>query len=260
MLALVKILDVRFSSRRLIGDYGYPYDPANERDVAAVERKLEFSIAWFADPIYHGSYPASMREQLGDRLPTFTPEEISSIQGSNDFYGMNHYCSHFVRSREPAAPLPTDIEGNLDCLFFDINGTPIGPETQSPWLRPNPAGFRKLLNWISERYGYPRILVTEFGTCIKGENDLEFPRILDDEFRCEYFRGYIEAMAQAAAQDGVNVIGALCWSLEDNFEWSEGFETRFGVCYVDYKGGQKRHPKKSAREVEEIFKSYMGKL
>lgn len=45
-------------------------------------------------------------------------------------------------------------------------------------------------------------------------------------YRCEYFRTYIEAMAQAVAQDGVNIFGALCWSLLDNFEWSEGYQTR----------------------------------
>lgn len=38
----------------------------------------------------------------------------------------------------------------------------------------------------------------------------------------------------------------------------QGYETRFGVCYVDYENGQVRHPKKSAREVKEIFEKYMG--
>lgn len=168
-----------------------------------------------------------MRAQLGSRLPEFTAEEISCIKGSNDFYGMNHYCSHFIKSLAPAPAAETDVEGNLECLFFDIDGNAVGPETQSPWLRPNPAGFRKLLSWISERYNYPPIMVTEFGTSIKGENDLTYPKILDDEFRCEYFRNYIRAMAEAVAQDGVNAIGALCWSLMDNYEWSGKFNSLF---------------------------------
>jgi beta-glucosidase len=44
-----------------------------------------------------------------------------------------------------------------------------------------------------------------------------------------------------------------------NFEWAEGYETRFGVTYVDYKGGQKRHPKKSAKEIGKIFDKYIKK-
>lgn len=44
-----------------------------------------------------------------------------------------------------------------------------------------------------------------------------------------------------------------------NFEWAEGYETRFGVTYVDYEGGQKRHLKKSAREISKIFEKYIKK-
>ena len=32
----------------------------------------------------------------------------------------------------------------------------------------------------------------------------------------------------------------------DNFEWADGYETRFGVTYVDY-ATQKRYPKESAK-------------
>lgn len=45
-----------------------------------------------------------------------------------------------------------------------------------------------------------------------------------------------------------------------NFEWAEGYETRFGVTYVDYANGQKRYPKKSALELKKIFDQYIGKV
>ncbi|KAG9880984.1 putative beta-glucosidase, partial [Aureobasidium melanogenum] len=57
----------------LNGDWVEPWDPEDPKDIEACQRKLEFSIAWFADPVYHGDYPQSMRKQLGDRLPKFTP-------------------------------------------------------------------------------------------------------------------------------------------------------------------------------------------
>lgn len=44
-----------------------------------------------------------------------------------------------------------------------------------------------------------------------------------------------------------------------NFEWAEGYETRFGVTYVDYENGQTRHPKKSALVLKDIFAQYIGK-
>jgi beta-glucosidase len=76
-----------------------------------------------------------------------------------------------------------------------------------------PLGFRKLIKWLSDRYGGPTFYVTENGTSLKGENDLPLEQLLDDEFRCEYFRGYIGALADAHTLDGVDVRGYSAWSL-----------------------------------------------
>ncbi|GAB7366168.1 hypothetical protein MBLNU230_g7730t1 [Neophaeotheca triangularis] len=260
--AAVKVYREEFKERdggqigiTLNGDWVEPWDPNDPEDVEACERKLEFSIAWFADPVYKGDYPASMRKQLGDRLPSFTEEERALVQGSNDFYGMNHYCANYIKHRT-GTPEPEDFLGNLESLLENKDGQAIGPETQSPWLRPNPPGFRKLMKWISERYGGPPIYVTENGTSLKGENDMPRDQILSDEFRVEYFRGYINAMAEARTFDHVDVRGYMAWSLMDNFEWAEGYETRFGVTYVDY-SDQTRYPKKSAKEIGPMFDALM---
>ncbi|KAK5558312.1 hypothetical protein LTR46_003561 [Exophiala xenobiotica] len=247
----------------LNGDWAEPWDPDDEQDRIACDRKIEFSICWFADPVYFGRYPESMVKQLGSRLPTFTDEESKLLAGSNDFYGMNHYCANYIRHRdgwEEAEVDPHDFSGNLDILMEDKQGNIIGPETQSLWLRPHAPGFRKLMKWLSDRYGRPKIYVTENGTSIKGENDLSMEDILQDDFRLEYFRSYITAMAEAVAEDGCDCRGYMAWSLMDNFEWAEGYETRFGVTYVDYENGQKRYPKKSALELKNIFDQYVGKV
>ena len=44
-----------------------------------------------------------------------------------------------------------------------------------------------------------------------------------------------------------------------NFEWAEGYETRFGVTFVDYKNGQARFPKKSAKTIGQLFASLLEK-
>jgi beta-glucosidase len=51
----------------------------------------------------------------------------------------------------------------------------------------------------------------------------------------------------------------LLTCLCSNFEWAEGYETRFGVTFVDYEGGQKRYPKKSAKEIGKIFEKLIEK-
>ncbi|PYH45662.1 glycoside hydrolase family 1 protein [Aspergillus saccharolyticus JOP 1030-1] len=263
--AAVKVYREEFKGRdggeigiTLNGDWAEPWDPSSPADIEACTRKIEFAISWFADPIYHGKYPDSMVQQLGDRLPRWTPEELALVHGSNDFYGMNHYCANYIKAKT-GEPDPTDTAGNLEILLQNKAGEWIGPETQSAWLRPCAAGFRKLLKWLSDRYGRPKIYVTENGTSLKGENDLPVEELLRDEFRVQYFRDYIAAMADAYTLDGVDVRAYMAWSLMDNFEWAEGYETRFGVTYVDYENGQKRIPKESAKQIGKIFEQYIGK-
>ena len=48
-----------------------------------------------------------------------------------------------------------------------------------------------------------------------------------------------------AIEAGVNVKGYFVWSLMDMFSWTNGYNKRYGLFYVDYET-QKRYPKASA--------------
>lgn len=59
---------------------------------------MEFWISWYADPIYlTGDYPACMKEQLGDRLPKFTPEQSKLVRGSSDCKFLTPERDRFAR-------------------------------------------------------------------------------------------------------------------------------------------------------------------
>ena len=50
---------------------------------------------------------------------------------------------------------------------------------------------------------------------------------------------------RAAVAEGMSLKGNFVWSAMDNFEWTDGNGTRFGIVYVDF-NTQKRIPKLSA--------------
>ena len=49
----------------------------------------------------------------------------------------------------------------------------------------------------------------------------------------------------SAIEQGADVRGYIVWSLLDNFEWSFGYDKRFGLVHVDYDTLERR-PKNSA--------------
>jgi len=76
------------------------------------------------------------------------------------------------------------------------------------------------------------IYVTENGW---GDQNLTIEEgALNDIDRCNYYREYIGNVSLAVHEDGVDVGGYFAWSLMDNFEWADGYTTRFGLTYVDY--------------------------
>eukprot|EP00624_Nannochloropsis_granulata_P003078 evm.model.NODE_25690_length_16931_cov_16.617329.2 len=231
-------------------DWAEPFTSSQE-DKDAATRYLEFQLSWYADPVFFGTYPASMVALVGDRLPKFTAEESAQLKGSWDFFGLNHYTSTYVRKPDFPAPLP-GMGGSWGADSYtaqtatSIDGVQIGALADSGWLHVVPWGFRKMLNWVAERYGNPGIYVTENGCDVPNESQLTLAEALDDQFRIDFYKGYLGNMAEAI-KDGVKVNGYFAWSLLDNFEWADGYSKRFGLHYVDYTDNLKRYKKASAK-------------
>jgi beta-glucosidase len=136
----------------LNGDWCEPYSATDKEGTPfskvltiAAQRRLEFWIGHYADPVYlTGDYPACMRVQLGSRLPTFMPEESTLLKGSSDFYGMNTYTSDYIKDRT-TPPDPQDYMGNVEITKIGPDGTEMGPQAESFWLQDGP--FPQEDNW-----------------------------------------------------------------------------------------------------------------
>eukprot|EP00249_Psilotum_nudum_P032012 c47105_g1_i1 orf=277-1869(+) len=229
------------------------------QDRDAAQRRVEFQLGWFLDPIYFGDYPAVMRKEVGDRLPQFSPEDISLLRGSLDFVGINHYTTRFATT--PPEPKPTQrdyMDDQRVLLSAEVNGKCIGQRAASDWLFVVPWGLQKELMWITERYNKPPIFVTENGMDQEDSQETPLDEFINDNMRVQFFRDYLSSVVRAI-REGADVRGYFVWSFLDNFEWSMGYTKRFGIFYVDYADNQKRYAKLSAMWFSKFLKKYLSK-
>jgi beta-glucosidase len=94
---------------------------------------------------------------------------------------------------------------------------------------------------IHRDYDLP-IYITESG-CSYATGPEANGRVPDKD-RVDYYNGYVGQVGRAI-DEGADVRGYFAWTLLDNFEWTFGFNQRFGIIYCDFKHGQKRFVKDS---------------
>ncbi|KAK9794356.1 hypothetical protein WJX73_002180 [Symbiochloris irregularis] len=224
-------------------NWGEPMTNSRE-DLEASQRYLDFNLGVYADPCFLGDYPSSVRKAVPS-LPHFTTEQKAALKKSVDYFALNHYTTNWVSASDSGLQKASTT--------YVRDGAPIGPQADSEWLYVVPWGMRRLLNYVNKRYHHPAIYITESGVDVPNENSMPFPDVLQDDFRIDYYREYIENAVLAATVDGVDVRAYFAWSILDNFEWADGYSKRFGITYVDYKNGLKRTPKQSAYFLAKLF-------
>jgi beta-glucosidase len=94
----------------------------------------------------------------------------------------------------------------------------------------NPDSFYRILKRFWLYGGVKEIIVSEGGAAFRDE---VVNGSIDDQDRVNYYQQYLLG-ALRAKKEGVNIKGYFAWTLTDNFEWAEGYKTRFGLIHVDF--------------------------
>jgi beta-glucosidase len=214
-----------------------PAFPAGDSnaDLEAADRYDGFQNRWFLDALFRGTYPDDIARLYGDAMPEIGESDLGLISQPIDFLGVD-YFSRAVIAYDPASP-PLQARIVL----------PPGSRVTGTGREIYPQGLYDILIRVHQDYAPRKILVTENGAA--------FPDVLtegrvEDPAREAFLHDHILEVHRAL-QDGVPVAGYSVWSLLDNFEWHHGYDSRFGLIYVDYPT-QKRIIKRSGRWYAEV--------
>ncbi|CAM8934852.1 unnamed protein product [Rhodiola kirilowii] len=221
----------------------------------AALRIIDFLFGWFAHPITYGDYPATMRSIVGDRLPKFTKAQSDMVKGSMDFLGLNYYTTQYGENVATVNKVNLSYTSDWHAtLSTSKNGVSIGTPTALSWLFIYPQGLESLLLYIKDKYKNPKIYITENGVAELRNDSIPIKEAIKDAIRIRYMDGHLKYLAKAIKK-GVNVKGKgyYLWSFADDFEWDAGYTVRFGLVYIDFTNGLKRHLKYSA----EWFKRFL---
>lgn len=201
------------------------YSPAwpassSPEDIAAAAAYDVLQNRVFTDPILLGRYPDLGAFGIGaEGLSCVADGDLAVISAPIDGLGVNYYNPTRL-SALPDSPLP-----------FQMQPIPGYPVTAFGWPVV-PAGLTELLGLLAERYGdaLPPVYITENG-CSQADQPADDGTIAD-QGRIDYLDGHLRAVHDAMSA-GIDVRGYFQWTLTDNFEWSEGFNQRFGLVYLD---------------------------
>lgn len=210
------------------------YIPASESEEAIEEARHKTFYAglgtmgnrWWSDPILLGK-PVTAYGVYRTRK-----KDMPKFQCKLDFVGVNVY-----------QPFQEGSWGNKPADVPEEKKTSMG------WIIDG-----RVLYWtirfFHERYGLP-VMVTENGMA---DNDIiDTDGKIHDMKRIRFIQEYLSGVKRAVSE-GIPVMGYQYWSLLDNFEWSEGYDPRFGLVYVDY-ATQKRVLKDSAFAYRKMIES-----
>ena len=194
-------------------------EPADDTPEAAAAARLYdgYYNRFFMGGIFRKEYPEDVLEGLGAHMPEGWQDDFDVIGQPVDWCGLNYYTRKLIGPTGGAWPAHEEVDGPL-------------PKTAMGW-EIYPDGLKHFLKRTHEDYtkGLP-LYITENG--MAGPDEMENGEVRD-EARIDYLARHL-AKVREAVDEGANVAGYFVWSLMDNYEWSFGYEKRFGLVHVDF--------------------------
>jgi len=179
----------------------------------ATNNPLDRLVAGIQDAAYNDFFPRAVLTGRAAFPFNFLAGNLRDVRGACDFLGINLYYRDRVAFSLRHA-------GQFFGRRFVPEGAPRGdPGLNDIFGEVYPDGILR----VAERLGVfdKPIYITEHG--VADRTDRIRPWVIEQGVR----------NVHAAIQQGLDVRGYYHWSLVDNFEWAEGWHSRFGLAALD---------------------------
>lgn len=212
-----------------------PADLEATRRADLVENRL------FLHTVLRGELPQDATQYFGAGAveAALAGVDLAGIAEPIDFIGVNYYEHNVVRAADP---------GN-DPIVRGIEKLPVPEPRSGNGVAVHPAGFVRVLLRVAELAPELPIRVTENGIGLW--DYLDPSGNCNDAERVAFLDQYLAALHEARSR-GARIEAYYHWSLIDTFEWSYGYQLRYGLFYVDFPT-RRLTPKAGAARYREII-------
>ena len=195
----------------------HPQDPSRIEDLIAAKKYDLYAHRLFLDSLFKGKYPEEILKEFP--LESLIYEgDMQMICEPIDFLGINYYSR-------------TTIRGEKNNHTISAVTIPPKPNSHSLMWDFYPQGLQEVVEDVWKTYAPKEIFITENGTAVPDTVTEEGE--INDIKRIEYLEAHLQVIHQLL-ELSIPIKGYYAWSLMDNFEWSLGYQMRFGLIYVDY--------------------------
>jgi beta-glucosidase len=202
-----------------------PLDPNDENDVEFAKRENALAHGNYLHPIFSGKYEDRLLKHFEQNKICLEAkdDDMKIISAPLDFFGLNCYNRRVVSAKK------VDVKKTLE-----QNGGNFLQNGQEYY----PDAIYDTVKIVRKDYNVNLpIYITENGVGFMNEQEVN--GMVNDDERIKYLTASLNSL-EKVNQEGGDVRGYYLWSLMDNFEWTAGYSSKFGIHTID------RKPKKSA--------------
>ena len=193
----------------------YKHKPKHEKAARRIDVLLN---RLFIEPTLGMGYPTNDLPFLKKIEKFIQPGDMAKLKFDFDFIGLQNYFRVIGKSGIIPYIWANQVKNNEKSTEFTQMGWEVYPD-----------GMYQIIKQFAQ-YPIKEIIITENGAAFHDELTDDS---IHDTKRIQFFKEYLKSVLKAK-KEGIPISGYFVWSLLDNFEWSFGYEPKFGLIYNDF--------------------------